>query len=166
MGIPWIPLFTFDAVTTWLASVQFSTYVARLLYCNCSPPVANKLHSNISWRLLAYMVGGWVVSGEFIRRNDEHVNDSISFSSTISHQHQDQEKEIQSRRENEDKACQGTKSETLQSPSQTQPKPPGFGTRQGSLGRSSLVKTLPITKKNKHTVVTEAPKKVHVLLSR
>ena len=31
---------------------------------------------------------------------------------------------------------------------------------------SSLVNTLPITKKNKHTVVTEAPKKVHVLLSR
>ena len=32
--------------------------------------------------------------------------------------------------------------------------------------QSSLVNTLPITKKNKHTVVTEAPKKVHVLLSR
>jgi len=31
---------------------------------------------------------------------------------------------------------------------------------------TSLVNTLPITKKNKHTVVTEAPKKVHVLLSR
>ena len=30
----------------------------------------------------------------------------------------------------------------------------------------SLVNTLPITKKNKHTVVTEAQKKVHVLLSR
>jgi len=29
-----------------------------------------------------------------------------------------------------------------------------------------LVNTLPITKKNKHTVVTEAPKKVYVLLSR
>ena len=29
-----------------------------------------------------------------------------------------------------------------------------------------LVNTLPITKKNKHKVVTEAPKKVHVLLSR
>ena len=34
------------------------------------------------------------------------------------------------------------------------------------LVQSSLVNTLPITKKNKHTVVTEAPKKVHVLLSR
>ena len=32
--------------------------------------------------------------------------------------------------------------------------------------RSSLVNTLPITKKNKHTVVTEAPKKVNVLLLR
>ena len=31
---------------------------------------------------------------------------------------------------------------------------------------SSLVNTLPITKKNKHTVVTEAPRKVHVLLLR
>jgi hypothetical protein len=37
---------------------------------------------------------------------------------------------------------------------------------QFKLTRSSLVNTLPITKKNKHTVVTEAPKKVHVLLSR
>ena len=38
---------------------------------------------------------------------------------------------------------------------------PEFMTRE-----SSLVNTLPITKKNKRTVVTEAPKKVHVLLSR
>ena len=29
---------------------------------------------------------------------------------------------------------------------------------------SSLVKTLPITKKNKHTVVTEAPKKAIVTI--
>jgi len=37
----------------------------------------------------------------------------------------------------------------------------GFGCSSGDIsGVSSLVNTLPITKKNKHIVVTEAPKKV------